>query len=137
MAEAGDVQPFAPAFRIERLPDGARDVLFALLTRPEAARACCVSRAWNRALCTAARHLWAELDFAAPFFPARVTREVVRGACAKARDALRAVTLPCAYFSALLPALATAHPHLARVVVRSGYHSGLPPSHYISVQGMV
>ena len=40
------------------------------------------------------------------------------------RDALLAVTLPYPEFSALLPALANAHPHLARVVVRSYYDSG-------------
>jgi hypothetical protein len=106
------------AFQLELLPDGARDAIFHALSRETAARACCVSRAWNRAFCSGAgaRRLWAELNFEAPFFEAaRVTPALVRGACAKARDKLRAVTLHDATLAAIVPALLTAHPKLARV----------------------
>jgi hypothetical protein len=79
-------------FDMSALPDAARDALFSNLSRETAAVACCVCRAWNRALATTARHLWADLDFQTPFFSRRpISDAVVRGACAKARDALRSL----------------------------------------------
>ena len=107
------------------LPALARDLLFRALPRADAARACCGCRAWDAAL--SARHLWAALEFEPPSFPDRITPDVVLGACAKAGDALREVTLPnmgptylvtCNPF--LLPALLEAHPALARIIIAPG-----------------
>jgi hypothetical protein len=123
----------APALRLEELPDAARAALFRCLSRYEAARASCVSRAWHRAFASGARALWAAPDFTdgAQFDdvfdaaceqlllrlrPLRVTPALVRGACAKARDSLHAVMLP-AHLAPLLPALRLAHPALRRMTL--------------------
>ena len=104
-----------PLFKIELLPDAARDALFALLRRDEAARACCVSRAWRAAFSgVAAAHLWADITFdEASFGELSVeTSSVVLGAAAKAGAALRSLSaLPDRHVS-LLPSLARAHPGL-------------------------
>jgi hypothetical protein len=119
-----------PAFRLEALPDAARDAIFEAVTRFDAARACCVSTAWNAALCRDAPHLWAELDFTsyAQFEAAadeprkalrlRVTDKVVRGACGKERQALRAIKLYEGELADLLPELMTAYPSLRCVEFR-------------------
>ena len=110
------------SFRMELLPDAARDALFAYLRRDEAARACCVSPAWRRAFSTAsAAHLWAPLGDVtfdeASFGPRKITEEVVCGAATKAGAALRSLTrVPCGSLGAV-PALAAAHPALQRVSV--------------------
>ncbi len=114
-----------PPFRLEALPEFARDAIFHAITRFDAPRACCVSTAWNAALCGEAPHLWAELDFtsfeqfgAAAEEPRkalrlRVTDKVVPGACGKARPgALRAITLHEGELADLLPELKAAHPSL-------------------------
>jgi hypothetical protein len=111
-----------PSFRLELLPDAARDVLFAFLRRDEAARACCVGVAWRDAFSTAAvAHLWApqgDVTFdAASFGPRQISEAVVRGAAAKAGAQLRSLTrVPCACLG-VVPALAAAHPTLQRVSV--------------------
>ena len=111
-----------PSFRLELLPDEARDVLFACLRRDEAARACCVSPAWRLAFSTAAAaHLWAPLGDitfdAASFGPRRITEALVCGAAAKAGAELRSLSrVPCACLG-VVPALTAAQPALRRVSV--------------------
>jgi hypothetical protein len=80
-----------PAFRLEALPDTARDMLFKLLPYKQAARACLVSRSWNATL---SLPLWSRLAFDDAHGGGSVTDAVVRGAIAKARGTLRNVTLP-------------------------------------------
>jgi hypothetical protein len=107
-----------PGLQLHLLPNAALDIIQGALSREEAAAACCVCVAWNRVLCTEARHAWARLDFAPPSFRRRVTAAVVRGACAKARDALTEVTLYDPIIAAaVLPALRDAHPRLACVTL--------------------
>lgn len=112
MAAAGAQQP---SFRIELLPDAARDALFRALLRDEVARACCVCRAWNRSLSLRARHLWSDICFDAAHFGIDVTDAVVRGAAAKGGDALRSLSaLPRAALH-VLPSLSARHPALGCV----------------------
>ena len=118
MADDGEmrVTPTAqPFFALEALPDAARDALFAFLTRPEAARACCVSRAWNRVFCTAVRHLWADITFdRAHFGRMHSSDAVVYGAAAKAGDALRCLSDLPDWALRLIPGLKARHPLLER-----------------------
>jgi len=95
------------------LPEEVRDLICAPLTRCEAARACCVSRAWNAAL--SAPRFWTALDFTdvasfgrpvedaackADRLP--LTPAVVLGACVKAGRVLQGspldVTLPWRHY---------------------------------------
>jgi hypothetical protein len=80
------------ALALHALPAEVLEAIFALLSREEAAVACCVCRTWDAIF--GAAPLWAQLTFDLACFPRRVTHDVVIGACAKAGDALRDVTLP-------------------------------------------
>ena len=110
----------APLFRLELLPDAARDRIFALLRVDEAARACCVSRAWRSAFSGAAvAHLRAELTFdSASFGPLDVVSPtLVFAAVTQAGPGLR--TLRAVPWSAvkMLPGLARALPGLRSVTL--------------------
>jgi hypothetical protein len=117
-----------PLFHVDALPDEARDTLFRAFTYDTAARACCVSRAWNRAFGTHARHLWAELVFDARHLGVPLTDAVVRGVAAKARDALTSITMPETLLfgphgqaggasSGLVLSLCASHPALTHVLL--------------------
>ena len=109
-----------PSFQMQLLPEAARDLIFNLLRRDEAARACCVCAAWRRAF--SAPHLWAALTFdQASFGYLTVSRDVVRGAAAKAGAALRSLSLP-SHCLGLVSALAAAHPGLACVRLADPFH---------------
>ena len=113
----------SPAQRLDFVPllDGLpRATLVAALSLEDVARACCVSRAWRTApRGDDVRRLWAHLDFSPPQFLRDVSPADVRGACAKAGDALVSVTVHDVDLVPLLSALApAAHPRLTRVTLR-------------------
>ena len=81
-------------FYLEQLPSPALEAVFGSLTYAETATACCVSRAWNRALCTQFRSLWSTLVFDSRRLGVPLSAEAVRAVASKARDELRSVTFP-------------------------------------------
>jgi hypothetical protein len=123
--QASSASVAAPALRgpcllrLELLPQAALDAVFAALTPREAGRACCVSRAWKNSL--SAPHLWARVDFvragAEREYARNVAPGVVRGACIKAGDALRAVRLAAETARLLVPIIAALHPGLESVTL--------------------
>ena len=79
-------------FLLEHLPNPALEVLFEGLSYAEIATACCVSRAWNRTLCTQNRWLWSSLVFDTDRLGVSLSAAAVRAVASKARDELRSVT---------------------------------------------
>jgi hypothetical protein len=114
-------------FFVEKLDDVARDNVFRFLTYDTAAVACCVSRAWNRAFATHARHLWSDLTFDARHLDVPITADVVRGVASKARDDLKRISMPAELLygangqagsaSTLVLGLCVVHPALSHVVM--------------------
>ena len=112
---------------LDDLPTPALLTLFELTSLDAMARACCVSRAWRRAL--SQRHLWADLVFDAARMDVVITERTIRGACAKAGSELTSVTLPDASLLFLVPALRVVHPALTHVALLPGLIVGAATVH--------
>ena len=88
-------------FFLEHLPSPALEVLFEGLSYADTATACCVSRAWNRTLCTQNRWLWSSLVFDTDRLGVSLSSAAVRAVASKARDELRSVTFRDAHATLL------------------------------------